>query len=215
MKKLISILLAMTMLLALAACGDTPPAADPAPPVEESAPIESEAPVEPEVPAEPEAPAEPAPEEEVPAEPEDPEAGSDMASMTLSEILAAIQADVKDLPGVGDIPLDSENFVYYMFIDPVEGAEALASEAMIGSIAHSLVLLKAPDGADVEAIAQSVRDNANPRKWICVEADDIAAAIKGDLVMFIMIDSQMGLPAADMVDAFSQVAGGVDKTLSK
>lgn len=197
MKKLISILLAMTMLLALAACGDTPPAADPAPPVEESAPIESEAPVEPEVPAEPEAPAEPAPEEELSAEPEAPEAGSDMASMTLSEILAAIQADVKDLPGVGDIPLDSENFVYYMFIDPVEGAEALASEAMIGSIAHSLVLLKAPDGADVEAIAQSVRDNANPRKWICVEAEKCEVVVKDNFVLLVMTNAA----AADAIIA--------------
>jgi len=30
-----------------------------------------------------------------------------------------------------------------------------------------------------------------------------------------MIDSQMGLPAADIIAAFSQVAGGLDKELSK
>lgn len=189
MKKLVSILLAMTMLLALAACGETPPAADPAPPVEESAPAASEAPVESEV---PEVSEEPAPEEEAPeAE------ASDMASMTLSEILAAIQADVKDLPGVGDIPLDSENFAYYMFIDPVEGAEAMASEAMIGSIAHSIVLMKTPEGADVEAIAQSVRDNADPRKWICVEAEKCEVVVKEGYILLVMTNAA----AADAIIA--------------
>lgn len=189
MKKLVSILLAMTMLLALAACGETPPAADPAPPVEESAPAASEAPVESEV---PEVSEEPAPEEEAPeAE------ASDMASMTLSEILAAIQADVKDLPGVGDIPLDSENFAYYMFIDPVEGAEAMASEAMIGSIAHSIVLMKTPEGADVEAIAQSVRDNADPRKWICVEAEKCEVVVKDGYILLVMTNAA----AADAIIA--------------
>ena len=58
-------------------------------------------------------------------------------------------------------------------------------------------------------------DNIDPAKWICVQADDLAAAIKGDLVMFIMVDTQLGLTAQNMVDAFSQVAGGVDKTLTK
>lgn len=189
MKKLVSILLAMTMLLALAACGETPPAADPAPPVEESAPAASEAPVESEV---PEVSEEPAPEEEAPeAE------ASDMASMTLSEILAAIQADVKDLPGVGDIPLDSENFAYYMFIEPVEGAEAMASEAMIGSIAHSIVLMKTPEGADVEAIAQSVRDNADPRKWICVEAEKCEVVVKDGYILLVMTNAA----AADAIIA--------------
>lgn len=203
MKKLISLLLALTMMLALAACGDTSPAADPAPSVEGSASAEPEATVEPEASAEPEAPAE----SEQPSEPETsaepeteqpaPEETHDLASMGLSEILAAIQNEVPDLPGVGDIPLDSENFAYYMFIDPVEGAEAMASEAMIGSIAHSIVLLKAPDGADVEAIAQSVRDNANPRKWICVEAEKCEVVVKDNFVLLVMTNSA----AADAIIA--------------
>ena len=191
MKKLISILLAMTVLTVLAACGDIPPAADPAPPVEESAPAVSEV---------PEASEEPAPEEETPedeAPGEEAPGASDMASMTLSEILAAIQADVKDLPGVGDIPLDSENFAYYMFIDPVEGAEAMASEAMIGSIAHSIVLMKTPDGADTEAIAQSIRDNADPRKWICVEAEKCEVVVKDSYILLVMTNAA----AADAIIA--------------
>ena len=174
----------MTMLLALSACGNTPPAADPAPPVSE-APVESEAPAEPDVSAEPET-EEPAPEE-----------APGMDAMSLSEILAAIQNEVPDLPGVGDIPLDSENFAYYMFIDPVEGAEAMASEAMIGSIAHSIVLLKAPEGADVEAIAQSVRDNADPRKWICVEAEKCEVVVKDSYVLLVMTNAA----AADAIIA--------------
>jgi hypothetical protein len=33
--------------------------------------------------------------------------------------------------------------------------------------------------------------------------------------MFIMVDTQLQLTAQSMVDAFSQIAGGVDKTLTK
>ena len=67
-----------------------------------------------------------------------------------------------------------------------------------------------------EEVAQMMLDNIDPVKWICVQADDIDAAIYGDLVLFVMIDSQFGIPAADMIGAFKTVTGGVlDKELSK
>lgn len=195
MKKLLSILLAAAMLLMLAARASNEAA-------QNAEPAVSETPVEPEASAVPEQPVEAPAEIETPAEPEEPAseeapATGDITSMTLSEILAAIQDGVPDLPGVGDIPLDSENFAYYMFIDPVEGGEAMASEAMIGSIAHSIVLLKTPEGADVEAIAQSVRDNANPRKWICVEAEKCEVVVKDSYVLLVMTNTA----AADAIIA--------------
>jgi len=52
-----------------------------------------------------------------------------------------------------------------------------------------------------------MKDNIDPRKWICVGADEIMAAGYSDTVLFIMLDSQMGLSAQSYVDAFAQVAG--------
>ena len=47
----------------------------------------------------------------------------------------------------------------------------------------------------------------DPRKWICVEADDLMIAAYGDVAMLIMVDSTNGLSAQPYVDAFAEVAG--------
>ena len=100
--------------------------------------------------------------------------------------------------------------------DPSLLKEAAVSESPMGSQAYSLVLARVNDAAKAEEVAQMMLDNIDPRKWICVGADDIDAAIYGDLVLFVMIDSQFGIPAADLVGAFKTVAGGaLDKELSK
>jgi hypothetical protein len=99
--------------------------------------------------------------------------------------------------------------------DPALLTGAVVSESMMGSQAYSLVLVQVADAARVEEVANMMLQNIDPVKWICVQADDIDAGIKGDLVLFVMIDSQFGMPAADFIAAFSQVMGGLDKELSK
>ena len=98
--------------------------------------------------------------------------------------------------------------------DPSLLKEAAVSESMMGSQAYSLVMVRVNDAAKSEEVAQMMLDNIV--KWICVQADDIDAAIYGDLVLFVMIDSSFGMPAADFIGAFKTIAGGaLDKELSK
>ena len=100
--------------------------------------------------------------------------------------------------------------------DPALLKEAVISESMMGSQAYSMVMVRVNDAAKAEEVAQMMLDNLDPRKWICVAADDIDAAIYGDLVLFVMIDSSFGIPAADFIGAFKTIAGGaLDKELSK
>ena len=100
--------------------------------------------------------------------------------------------------------------------DPALLKEAVISQSMMGSQAYSLVMVRVNDAAKAEEVAQMMLDNIDPRKWICVAADDIDAAIYGDLVLFVMIDSSFGIPAADFIGAFKTIAGGaLDKELSK
>ena len=80
-------------------------------------------------------------------------------------------------------------------------------EPMMGSQAFSLVMVRAAEGVDAKEVAQQMKDNIDPRKWICVGADEIMAAGYGDTVMFIMVDSQLGLSAQTYVDAFQTVCG--------
>ena len=80
-------------------------------------------------------------------------------------------------------------------------------ESMTGSQAFSLVMVRTAEGADPKAVAEEMKSGIDPRKWICVGADEIMAAGYGDTVMFIMVDSQLGLKAQTYVDAFKSVCG--------
>jgi hypothetical protein len=67
--------------------------------------------------------------------------------------------------------------------------EAYVSEPMIGSIAHTVLLVRMEEGADVEAAKKAIKDNVNPRKWICVGVEDEKNVIvdnRGDLIVLIM-----------------------------
>ena len=107
-------------------------------------------------------------------------------TMSLEEIFTSIQKDAPDLPDTASIQLTDENFSSYLFIEPVEGAEGLASDALINVVPHSAVLLRVPDGTDAEAVAAQIRENADPRKWICVEAEETAVVSHGQTILLVM-----------------------------
>ena len=89
--------------------------------------------------------------------------------------------------------------------------EAVTSEAMIGSIPYSLVLVRVADAANAQSVAETMKSGIDPRQWICVEADDLKVCGYGDVVMLVMIGSQYaenGLTAQSFVDAFETVCGG-------
>ena len=80
-------------------------------------------------------------------------------------------------------------------------------EPMMGSQAFSLVMVRTAEGADAKAVAQEMKDNIDPRKWICVGADEMMVVTYSDVVMLVMLDSQLGLSTQTYVDAFQQVTG--------
>lgn len=86
--------------------------------------------------------------------------------------------------------------------------EACAYESMVGSIAFSLVLVRVNDAANAETVGQQMKDGIDPRKWICVEANDLQVVGCGDVVMLIMLDSSLGVTSQNFVDAFQTVCGG-------
>lgn len=81
-------------------------------------------------------------------------------------------------------------------------------EPMTGSQAFSLVLVRVKDAADAKTVAQQMKDNIDPRKWICAMADQIMAAGYEDVVLFVMLDSQLGKTAQSYVDTFAAICGG-------
>ncbi|MGM9618908.1 MAG: hypothetical protein ACI3W8_03600 [Oscillospiraceae bacterium] len=107
-------------------------------------------------------------------------------AMSLSDILDSILKDVPDLPGYEPTELTEENFEFYAFVPYAEGYEGLSADALIGSIAHSVVLVRVPADDDAAQAAREMKDNANPRKWICVEAEAVHVRQYGSTILLVM-----------------------------
>lgn len=110
---------------------------------------------------------------------------------TLEEIMTKVYAGIPEEEKpmmLGNIEVNAENVESFLGTADIEYKEALASESMIGSIAHSVVLVRVKDGANVEEVKTKIKENVNPRKWICVgvEEDQVIVKNKGDLVILIM-----------------------------
>ena len=83
---------------------------------------------------------------------------------------------------------DAEAFQSYTFVPYVEGMTGVSCEAAMGQ-AHSVVLLNVPEGTDVESLCNDIKANANPRKWICVEAEAVEVAFAGNTILLVMADA--------------------------
>ena len=172
MKKVICAILALTLMLAMTACGGSKPEETTAP----AANIEG----------------------------------------TMEELLYKIieQRPVKFAGGVYPIDLadTSEDGLWALksytgLEDASQLTEAFAFEPMMGSLAFSMVTVRTAPGVDAKAVAESMKSGVDPRKWICVEADDLKVAGIGDVVMLIMVSTTGDMTAQSFVDAFQSVAG--------
>lgn len=108
----------------------------------------------------------------------------------MNELYAGI--DTEELPMLGQMEVDAETIAWVLGCEEVtiEGMkEALVSEPMMSSIAHSVLLVRMEDGADIEAAKATIKNNVNPRKWICVGVEDEENVIvdnRGNLIVLIM-----------------------------
>lgn len=112
---------------------------------------------------------------------------------TLEELMTKVYADIpqENRPMMLDkIKVNEENIEYYLGTSDIEYEEALASESGIGSIAHSVVLVRTKKNANVESIKTKIKESINPNKWICVGVDekDVIVENKGDLIILILVE---------------------------
>lgn len=109
---------------------------------------------------------------------------------------------IKD--GLFTTEVTEENVSYY-FGKEIEFKEAIASEPMINASAYSLCLVRVKEGADMEKIKTDIKENADPRKWICVgvEPENVIVDNIGDVVILIMSNED----GSALHDAFLQLKG--------
>lgn len=115
---------------------------------------------------------------------------------TLEEIMDRLYSGVEfELPMLANTVIDSESVAYFLGTDELSYLEGVASEPMISSIAHSVVLLRVEESSDIEAMKASIKTSVDPRKWICVgvEEDEVIVDNIGDVVVLIMSHEAEGL----------------------
>lgn len=113
---------------------------------------------------------------------------------TLEEIMTKIYAGISEdeLPMMlGNIEVTSDNIENYVGTSDIDFKEAIASESAVGSIAHSVVLIRLNDASKANETVKKIEENANPMKWICVGASDVIVKSKGDLVILIMSNEDL------------------------
>ena len=99
--------------------------------------------------------------------------------------------------------IEDERFAWFFNMDPIEGAEAYSSEALISAVPHSIALLRVPEGTDVETVAKQIEENANPRKWVCVEAEKTIVKTRGNVVLLVMSDAATADQVAANFEAYA------------
>lgn len=81
----------------------------------------------------------------------------------------------------------NENCTYYLGSDKLSFKSAIASESLITTQPYSLCLVRTNENDDIEKIKSEIKNNVDPRKWICVGVDEeIIVDNVGDVVILIM-----------------------------
>lgn len=202
MKKMISLLLVVALFAAMAAgCAQKPAEETTEPTTEATTQPTTEATTEPTT--------------EATEEVSDPTQGAEAGSLEamINEIIAIQPVEFMAATTNLDLTDTSENAAFQLkgftgLDDASILKEVSAYESMIGSIAFSMVLVRVNDAANAKTVGEKMKDGIDPRKWICVEADDLQVVGCGDVVMLIMVSSAMeGMTSQAFVDAFQTVCG--------
>ncbi len=142
----------------------------------------------------------------------EPEAPAFELTGTLEEISEKIYAaetvtDEMSIMPATEIALDDiDGLTYNLGVASADAIErAVISEPMIGSIPYSLALVKAKEGADIDALKNEILNGVNYRKWLCVAAEKIAVVNCGDVILMIMATEEI---VDGIVSAFSTVCEG-------
>lgn len=119
---------------------------------------------------------------------------------SLEDILAKIYATANtddyfkeySKEGLVVTPITEKNIEYHLGTSDIEYEEAIASEPMMSTSAYALCLVRVREGADIEQIKTAIKENADPRKWVCVgvDPDNVYVDSIGDVVILIMSDDQ-------------------------
>ena len=87
-----------------------------------------------------------------------------------------------------DMSFPDSGIVYYIGVRGIPFTEGIASESVIGAVAHSVVLLRMAPGADIEGAKRQIRDGVDPMKWICtgVPREEVVVESIGNIILLVL-----------------------------
>ena len=124
-------------------------------------------------------------------EPEVVEPGTSQAYLDLEKIINEINENAKvQINAPFNMEITAEAAFTYLGLAEEDYTKAVevgvANESMMMPSNHSFCLLKVKEGTDIATLKQSIYDNCNPRKWICMSAQYVLVAGNGEYVMLAM-----------------------------
>ena len=114
-----------------------------------------------------------------------------ISSMSLEDVMNALYEGIAEdeMPMFGeDVAINEDNVEWYLGTTEAVFDEGLAREPLIGSIAHSTVLLRVEDEKQIDATMELVRNSVNTNKWVCVGIDpsELVLEKKGNVILMII-----------------------------
>jgi nitrogen regulatory protein PII-like uncharacterized protein len=107
----------------------------------------------------------------------------------LEDIMETIYDELgEDLGELVNTEVTSENLSYYIGVDKLDFEEALASEPMMSTSPHSVVLVRVNESTDIEKVKADIKEKVNPFKWVCVGVDENNIVVEnvGNLILLVM-----------------------------
>ena len=110
----------------------------------------------------------------------------------LSDVMKKLYENISEdeMPLLETVEVTKENQEYYLGNVSFNYQEAIASEPVMSSIAHSVVLIRLKDTKNIESIKKEIKEKVDPNKWICVGVEDknVIVVSKGNLILLVMDD---------------------------
>lgn len=126
---------------------------------------------------------------------------NDLAS--INAIIGGLTLDNPEAFGIAVIPTDdAEVFAYSAGLPSTEGiASAVNFYPNMNASAYSLVIVTLTEGTDAEVIAKSFEENIDWLKWVCVQPDSAAIAIKDNQVLCLLGSGEIFAQTVTAMDA--------------
>lgn len=87
--------------------------------------------------------------------------------------------------------IEGDTEEYILGTNEVKYTDSVCSTSMVTATAYQCVILRLAEGEDPEAAKETLREHADPRKWICVEAESVILENIGDVVLYVMAEKNV------------------------